>query len=337
VKFLKPNMNHSELILKTYREISSQLDQPYYVLGGVSGEISENQILYSSPSIKNIVGLSQFDLARDSKLFYDSIHPSFLKEYFEQNKQMQFSGGKIKRSYLLKNQQTGEFSKIEELATSRLNKERNCYEIYCSLIDVIENYEKSEDINKLTRSTYEPEELKGDEGFKKIIGSVSYLLEAFHANYKIHACRYYAFNDVTGKLLMLADIQNKSYQNQFETSTEVNLKTIIPVHTSANYFFEILLRKQPFITDKATEIVRILKAHTEKIILKQFARVAVRIYKLKSFGIIPITCPDGRIIGAVSFGSSKKYTEEEQKGMNEFIITNSLAFCCQLGKMMHHS
>src|SRR5687768_8081233 len=98
-------MSQSTLILKTYREISSQLDMAYYVLGGVSDEIRENQILHSSPNIKNIVGLSQFDLARDVKLFYDSIHPGYLEEYFETNKQLQCSGGKAKRSYLLKNQQ----------------------------------------------------------------------------------------------------------------------------------------------------------------------------------------------------------------------------------------
>lgn len=330
-------MNHSELILKTYREISSQLDQAYYVLGGVNGEISENQILYSSPNIKNIVGLSQFDLARDAKLFYDSIHPGYLEEYFETNKQLQFSGGKVKRSYLLKNQNTGEFSKIEELASSRLNKEKNCYEIYCSLIAVTENYEAAEKINELTTSTYEPEELRDSEDFKKLVGSVSYLLETLQTSYKMHACRYYAFNDSTGKLLMLADIQNKNYQKQFEATSNVNLKTIIPVHTGSNYFFEVLLKKQPYITDKNSEIVRILKAHTEKIILKQFAKVAVRIYKLKSFGIIPITCPDGRIIGVLSFGSSKVYSEDEQKAISDFVITNSVAFCCQLGKMMGYN
>ena len=201
-------MSQSTLILKTYREISSQLDHAYYVLGGVNGEIRENQILHSSPNIKNIVGLSQFDLARDSKLFYDSIHPGYLEEYFETNKQLQSSGGKIKRSYLLKNQQTGEFSKVEELASSRLNKEKNCYEIYCSLVEVTENYEASAKVNELTTSTYAPEELKDKEEFKKLTVSVSYLLETLHMNYKMHACRYYAFNDVTNQLFLLADIQN---------------------------------------------------------------------------------------------------------------------------------
>jgi len=329
-------MNQSELILKTYREIASQLDQPYYVLGGVGGEVSENQILHSSPNIKNIVGLSQFDLARDSKLFYDSIHPAHLVEYFAQNKQMQFTGGKVKRSYLLKNQQTGEFSKIEELASSRLNKEKNCYEIYCSLVEVVENYESTEKLNELTSSTYTPEELGGKEDFKKVIGPISHLLETLQMNYKMHACRYYAFNDQTNKLNLLADIQNKSYQNQIESTADVNLKTVIPLDTGKNYFFDIFLKKQPYITDKYSEIIRILKAHTEKIILKQFARVAVGIYKLKSFGIIPIMYPDGRIIGALTFGSSKKYTEEEQKGITDFVITNSFAFCCHLGKMIHH-
>lgn len=329
-------MNQSELILKTYKEISSQLDQPYYVLGGVTSEIRENQILYSSPNIKNIIGLSQFDLARDAKLFYDSIHPSYLEEYFEQNKQIQFTGGKLKRSYLLKNQQTGEFLKVEELATSRLNKEKNCYEIYCSLVDVTQRIETSQTKDELTSSTYEPDGLKNNEEYKKLIGSVSYLMETFQANYKMHACRYYSFNERTNKLIMLADIQNKNYQKQFETAAEVNLKNVIPQYTPFNYFFEIIFGKQPFITDQNSEIVKILKAHTEKIILKQFARFAVSVYKIKSFGIIPITCPDGKIVGVLTFGSAKKYTEEEKKGINDFLLTNSFAFCGQLGKMLNN-
>ncbi len=320
-------MTNSELILRTYREIVTKLDQPYYVLEGLSNHVGNNQILHSSPSIRNIVGLSQIELARNSKLFFDSIHPDHLQEYTASNQRLLEGTAMDRRTYLIKNQETGEFIPVEELATSRLNVEKNCFEIYCTVRKATAHLDAEESVQfKKFASALGNYSNANHEIEKRLFESTRYFVDTMGQHFKMNAVRFYGFNEKSKELFILADIQNKKYQGRFEVVTGVKTKGVVPQYSEDSFFFNKLLENRYQVFDDKKDIIEMLKSHTENPLLKKMAPTATKVYRLKSFGLLPISCPMGRIVGLITFGSPKSYSEEGKKAIYEFTTTNTFIF-----------
>jgi hypothetical protein len=306
-------MNHSELILKTYREITFKLEKPYYILEGIPANNGNDQILYSSPTLKEMIGLTQYELSSNPKLFFDSIHPDFIVAYLESNKRLLKGSEKEKRAYLVKNKETGEFISVVELASSRLNKERNCYEIYCSLRSMNDTI----DINSLENRT-------------KISDTTHHFVNSMSAHFKLSACRLYGFNEATKELTIFADVQVKKPNQILESATRIKTRSIVPHYSKDNLLFKYLLDGKYKIIEDRAEIMEILKAHADNSIIKKLASTAIRLFQLKSFAIFPICCPDGKIVGLVTFGSGQIYSDEQKKEIYDFVTTNTSVFTCLL-------
>jgi hypothetical protein len=322
-------MNPSELILKTYRDITNKLDKPYYVLKCIPAERDHDQIVHSSSNLKDVFGLTQLELSRDSNLFFNSIHPDFIENYFESNQKLLQGISKDKRTYLIKNKETGNYIRIEELATSRINKDLNCFEIYCSLKSIHEIIDDNsiEVDSEKNITTLEVNENKDAETYAQVFDCANYFVESMSRHFKLTACRYYGFNEPNMELYIFADTQNKISQQTMELSASIKTKAIVPKYNPDSLIFKLLQEKSYTVLDEKADILEVLKNHTENSILKKFAGAALRIYNLKSFGVLPVVCPDGKILGLVTFGSSNKLTDEEKKEIYDFTTTNSLVFC----------
>lgn len=329
-------MNNSDMILKTYRDITSELEKPYYVMEGITTNEGKNNILYSSPNLKILTGLSQFELASDSNLFFDSIHPDYINSYIESNKKLLNGAEKDKRIYLIKNKETGDFIPVEELASSRLNKERNCYEIYCSIrsINTAIDLQDSTDIDVIKGAFSKISHIT-PENRNKIFEITNHFVENMAAHYKMNGCRFYGFNAEKKELFIFADTQNKRSQQVFESTTRIKTKSVIPVYSEENYFYELLLNGKYDVLENKESIINILKAHTESGLIKKLASAALRLYKIKSFGMMPICCPDGQIVGLVTFAAPQHYSEEEKKSIYDYTTTNSFVFTCLLSEICH--
>lgn len=324
-------MNQSELILSTYRAITSHLGKPYYIMEGIPANDGSNQILYSSPNIKEIVGLTQFDLSHDSSQFYDSIHPDFIGGYLESNKRLLKTSYSEKRVYLIKNKETGQFVPVEELASSRLNAEKNRYEIYCSLRSVNGNFEAEDetDIEMISRAFIKINHLD-TESKAKIFETTQEFVDSMSKHFKMNACRFYGFNESKKELFILADSQNKRSKQLMESSTRVKTRAIVPSYSENNYLYELFLQRKNIVLTSKDEIINILKSHTDNAIIKSVASTAAKIYRLKSFGILPIACADNKLVGLVTFGSSHVYNPTELKEIYDFATTNTFVFTCLL-------
>jgi hypothetical protein len=329
-------MNPSELILKTYRDITNKLDKPYYVLKCIPAERDNDQILYSSASLKDIVGLTQLEMSRDSSLFFNSIHPDFIGNYFESNKKLLQGKAKDKRTYLVKNKETGKYMQVEELATSRINKDLNCYEIYCSLKSIHEYIDENTLEPDTKKTTQSVESNKHTGSHTQVFECANYFVESMAQHFKLTACRYYGFDEEKKELFIFADTQNKNSQQTLESSARIKTKSIVPKYSPDSLLFNLLLNKTYTVLEEKADILEILKNHTENILVKKFAGAALRIYQIKSFGVLPIACPDGKILGLVTFGSANRFTEEEKKEIYDFTTTNSFVFCSLLNEFCTH-
>ena len=324
-------MNQSELILSTYRAITSHLGKPYYIMEGIPANDGSNQILFSSPNIKEIVGLTQFDLSHDSSQFYDSIHPDFIGAYFESNRRLLKTSESEKRIYLIKNKETGQFVPVEELASTRLNLEKNRYEIYCSLRSVTGSFEAEDetDIEMISKAFIKINHLD-PESKAKIFEPTQEFIDSMSKHFKMNACRFYGFNESKKELFILADSQTKRYKQLIESSTRLKTRSIVPNYSKDNYLYELFFQRKNIVLTEKDDIINVLKSHTDNSLIKCVAFAAVRIYRLKSFGILPIICADNKLVGLVTFGSSQLYNQAELKEIYDFTTTNTFVFTCLL-------
>lgn len=325
-------MTQSEAILNTYKEIVSYLDQPYYVLEGLSNSIRDNQILHSSPTIKQITGLSQFDLARNSRLFFDSIHPDYIDDYIESNKRL-IAGIHIdSRQYLIKHQITGEYIPVQELATSRLNSDKNYFEIYCSVKRTDINSYPTSELSKFI-SKEASESARGPENhFQQLMHAANYLVDQMAHHFKMNAVRFYGYDSGSKTLYNIADSQNKRYQHRLETLTGAKVKGLVPLFSEDSLFYQYLLSRNCSIIDNQKDIIEIVKCHSDSAILKKMAPAAVKIYRVKSFGILPVICPKGDIVGAITFGAPKHYDDQTKRHIIDYATTNSFVLTPTLCK-----
>jgi len=320
-------MNQSDVILKTYREITTLLQKPYYVLEAIPANKGRNNMLYSSPALKDVTGLTQFDLASNPQRFLDSIHPEYIDDYLKSNQRLVAETKNERRIYLVKNKDTGNFIPVEEIASSRLNTDRNCYEIYCCLRSINEDISdvqplSTEDIAKIFST-----KLKVDTVLKTQIYEIAqYFVETFTQNFKVNACRFYGFNHLKNELTILGDNQNKKSKQTLESISRIRTKNIVPKYSEDSLFFQELFKKEYTIIEDKEDIVQILRDHTDSIILKKLAGPATKIYNINSFGILPLCCSDGKIAGLVTFGSPQTYDEDTQKSIFDFTNTTASIF-----------
>jgi hypothetical protein len=327
-------MNQSELILKTYREITSKLQKSYYVLEGITTNNGRNNMLYSSPGLKDVIGLSQFDLSSDPQQFFDSIHPDYIKDYLESNQRLLRSSQKEKRIYLVKNKSTGSFIPVEEMASSRLNNDRNCYEIYCSLRSINDHIDKSsvltpEEVSKVFSSHLSLTRNASDELYE----ITHHFADTLMTSFKMNACRFYGFNFKKNELFIFGDVQNKKSKQLLESTTRVRTRNVVPKYSTKSTLFQYFLKGEYAILESKDDIVNVLRDHTDSSIIKKLAGTAVKMYNLKSFGILPICCPDGKLVGLVTFGSPHLYTEDQKKAIYDFTTTTASIFTCMLGEV----
>lgn len=320
-------MNQSEVILKTYREITTLLQKPYYVLEAIPANKGRNNMLYSSPALKEIIGLSQFDLASDPQRFLESIHPDNIDDYLKSNQRLLAETKKEKRIYLVKNKETGNFVPVEEIASSRLNKDRNCYEIYCCLRSINKNIDGREiqgtpDVHKI----YSTEYPLNHELTSRVHEISQFFVETFTQNFKVNACRFYGFNAEKNELTIFCDNQNKKSKQTLESISRIRTKNVVPRFTDDSLFFKLLMKKEYTIVEDKEDIVQILRDHTDNMILKKLAGPATKIYNINSFGILPLCCTDGKIIGLVTFGSPQIYNEDDKKAIFDFTNTTASVF-----------
>lgn len=331
---LKIVMNQSELILKTYREITTKLQKSYYVLEGIPSNNGRNNMLYSSPGLRDVLGLSQFDLSSDPQKFFESIHPDYINSYLESNQRLLRSSQKEKRIYLVKNKETGNFIPVEEMASSRLNKDRNCYEIYCSLRSITDNIEQNTNLTPEAVSMAFSSHIEMDmDNVGQIQEITQHFAETLSASFKMNACRFYGYNFKKNELTIFADVQNKKSKQLLESTTRIRTRNVVPKFGNKSLFFQYFLRREYTILEEKGEIINVLRDHTDSSIIKKLAGTAVKMYNIKSFGILPICCPDGRLVGLVTFGSPHFYTEEQKKGIYDFTTTTANIFTCMLGEI----
>jgi hypothetical protein len=327
-------MNQSELILKTYREITTKLQKSYYVLEGIPSNNGRNNMLYSSPGLKDVIGLTQFDLSSDPQQFFDSIHPDYINEYLESNQRLLRSSQREKRIYLVKNKATGHFIPVEEMASSRLNKDRNCYEIYCSLHSINNHIDQQslmdpQEVSKTFSTHVEFNENARDE----IYAIAHHFAETLLSSFKMNACRFYGYNSKTKELFIFGDVQNKKSKQLLESTTRVRTRNVVPKYSVKSSLFQHLLKREYTILESKDEIVNVLRDHTDSSIIKKLAGTAVKMYNIKSFGVLPISCPDGRLVGLVTFGSPNLYSDEQKKAIYDFTTTTANIFTCTLGEI----
>ncbi len=333
LSFMK-GMSQSDLILKTYREITTKLEKPYYVLEGIPANAGNNHILYSSPSLKEVIGLTQYELSSDPNLFFNSIHPKYIDDYLESNRRLLDGKEKDRRIYLIKNKDTNEFVPIEELATSRLNKERNCYEIYCSLQCINEAMEVKDeaDLEMISRAFSKLQHLTPEKR-NSIFETTHHFVDSMAQNFNLNACRFYGYSEDKKELSIFADNQNRRAKQIMEATTRVKTRTIVPSYSEESLFFRLLSEKEYQVFTEKPDIIDILKAHTDNGIIKKFAGTALRIYNIKSFGFLPICSAAGHIVGLVTFAASQPYTEEQKKEIYDFAATNSFVFTTLLSEI----
>jgi hypothetical protein len=327
-------MNQSDLILKTYREITTTLQKPYYVLEALPSHNGRNSMLYSSPGLKDVFGLTQFDLSSDPQKFFDSIHPDYINDYLESNQRLLKGVEKEKRIYLVKNKETGNFIPVEEMASSRLNRDRNCYEIYCSLRSLTQHINDSlmlspEEVSKAFSSYISIDE----KGRDQIYEITQHFVETLSANFKMSACRFYGFNSTKNELTIFGDVQNKKSKQLLESTTRVRTRNVVPKFSNKSLLFHHLLKKEYVILESKEDVVNILRDHTDSTIIKKLASTAIKMYNIKSFGILPVCCPYGKIVGLVTFGAPHQYTDEEKKGIFDFTTITANIFTCMLGEL----
>lgn len=322
-------MTNSEVILSTYKEIVNCLDQPYYILEGLSGSSGDNQIIHSSPSIKQLTGFSQFDLARNSKIFFDSIHPDYIQSYIESNKRLIDGAQFDSRKYLIKHQITGEYVPVEELATSRLNTDKNYFEIYCTVKKPEQAIIQCSDGNAVA-----PNEQQ--ESFKKLIEGANYFVNRMSQHFKMSAVRLYSYDHNTNILQNIADSQNKRYQNRLESLTGAKINSLVPAYNNESLFYQLMNTQKGHILDDQKSIIEIIKCHTDSTILKKMATAAVKIYRVKSFGLLPIICPNGNTVGVVTFGAPKHYSDKGKQIIFEYCNTNSFILTPLLCSSLSH-
>jgi hypothetical protein len=327
-------MNQSELILKTYREITSRLQRPYYVLEGIPSNNGRNNMLYSSPGLKDVFGLSQFDLSSDPQQFFDSIHADYVKDYLESNQRLLRGSHREKRIYLVKNKETGNFIPVEEVASSRLNRDRNCYEIYCSLRSINNHIDQNSSLSREEVSKVFSKNLELTSIGKESIHEIAqHFVETLASSFKMNACRFYGFNADTNELTILGDVQNKKAKQLLESTTRVRTRNVVPKYSAKSTFFHHILKKEYTILESKEDVVNVLRDHTDSTIIKKLAGTAIKMYNIKSFGVLPICCHKERLVGLVTFGSPQLYTEDQKKGIYDFTTTTANIFTSMLGDL----
>ncbi len=323
--------NQSEIILKTYREITTLLNKPYYILEGIPSNKGRNNMLYSSPDLKDVTGLTQLDLASNSQSFFDSIHPDYIEDYYKSNHRLLSERTREKRVYLVRNKETGNFIPVEEVASSRLNTDRNCYEIYCSLSSINKSIDENEHLSpeEVSRIFSSNEPVTVDLR-NRIYEIAQYFVENFTKNFKVNACRFYAYDALKNELTILGDNQNKKSKQALESISRIRTRNIVPKYSIDSFLFKQFFKKEYIIIEDKEPIVQILKDHTDSTILKKLAGPATKIYNINSFGILPMCCPDGKIVGLVTFGSPLLYSDEQKKAIFDFTNTTAGVFTCTL-------
>jgi PAS domain S-box-containing protein len=136
------------------QKIITSSDDMFYVFK-VQDDKKLNQLIFISPQVEKLYGVSQEEFMNNSQMWRDLIHPDDLDVVIVQTNKLYSTKKAVTRTYRIKNKKTGKYLWIEDYSNPVLNEVGELIEVYGSAKDI--NERKMTEV-LITRASIESEE-----------------------------------------------------------------------------------------------------------------------------------------------------------------------------------
>lgn len=306
-----------DLLLSRIIETS---DMVFYSLNvRLDGKQVDETIKYISNKCKEILGLTFEDFKNNPSMWIDSIHPDDREAVLKTSKQLYKSGKAITQIYRFLNHNTQSYIWIEDYACPVVEKDGSINELYGSMKDVTLRKNAKRQLEMSYKELYHIDQLnRALSNNAKDSDVYASILDALKDFSNIQHSRIYTFDWHSKTLKLTAQNINKPVATLIEKKVSINIKKIVPSVKEGSYYFNILKKGEPIITDDREMIHELIIQHSDSYIMQKLGNLVIDLLKIKTFGVLPIV-NGNTILGLITFSSTRRLSDEDKKSIQRFI------------------
>lgn len=298
------------LIIKSFQSLVAKLAQVFYVVVLPGGVEQEPVLSYANTQVKNILGVSQYELFKEPDLLFNAVHPDDKDMYHQTTKELLSGPGNMVRSYKLKNHISGEYEPIEEFLQSYFSPEHNSYKLYCCV--------KQGPGLDITISSDE-----------KLQGLGKAYMETINEMVPIKTARLYICDPKTHELTLAYQHLTKESLKRLERLIGTDPKKLVPSYKTDNVYHKLISTKEPYFTNSRRDVKDIIKDHTSDSYLRTLAMPVTLLLNISAFGQLPVISKENEVIASIGLARESAFNDNERKTLSEFVkISSPLIECC---------